>query len=110
MICIDKIYEMIYIISPQFPAGPIPCLHQLEETTQRKTKRKYKIPQSDNLTFKMMIDDVITLGQFGYIILHRLKDFVKTFFKNRIALSNDLRVGWSSESRLRLCNLRSINN
>ena len=38
----------------------------------------------------MIIDDVIPLGQFGYIILHRLKDFIKTFLKNCIALSNDL--------------------
>ena len=31
-------------------------------------RQKYKIPKFDNLKFKMM-DDVITLGQFGYIIL-----------------------------------------
>ena len=35
----------------------------------RPTKRKYKIPKFDNLKFKMMIDVVITLGQFGFIIL-----------------------------------------
>ena len=33
-------------------------------------RQKYKIPKFDNLKFKMM-DDVITLGQFGYIILDR---------------------------------------
>ena len=62
-------YALIKLMKWSILSAPSAQPHYLACTNwSRPTKRKYKIPKFDNLKFKMMID-VITLGQFGYIIL-----------------------------------------